>query len=292
MPTQLRLALLLSASLLATPAAVPVPKPSPADRSQGNARRLDGAGPARVGWSGSTSELDAIKGFDGSNLDGFGHLNHFDGFNPDRWSAKSWALKPRSWSSWIDDVKFDLKYRTKETLAHYLGNVLIVLLVMYCLISLVRPYGADVSAFWRRRRMAAKYKRVKKSESEADAMSASEEEVGLFEMVASSLTADKYLDCVVDLGDAKPARTCSVDVADLEKTSELVFKLADGLKASGDVELGAVSLVDLYLKDRVRLEYTASSGETKLVGKASVTTPDMLRNAKSFRVTILPQATR
>ena len=315
MSSHLRPVLLLSAALQAAPAALPpVAKSASTSRGQPNVRHLEAAKPSTTNPSSATkpSSLDDFEKFGG---DFYGDDLHGMLKGASRFNSSGFKYTPPNYntgspsfdeldapslrggyrgfgSSWWDEFKFDMKYRTKETVMKYLANGLLVLLVSYCLLTLFRPYGADIVAFWRRRRMAAKYKRVKKNESDAE-LSASEEEIGLFEVVASSLTADKYLDCVVDLGDAKPARTCSVDVADLERTSELVFKIADGLKASGDIELAAVSLVDLYLKDRVRLEYVAAKGgDTKLVGKANVTTPDMLRNAKSFRVTVLPQTTR
>ena len=153
---------------------------------------------------------------------------------------------------------------------------------------------------WRPSR--AQYKRVKKhegltpaDESGPDTMSGGEdEEIGLLEVVTSSFTSDASVPCVVDLGDGKATRTCEAYVGTLEKVSELPFMLTEACRASGDPELGALSLVDLYLKDRIKLEYTSGSGkgEVKKVGKFGETTPDMLLKAKGFRVTVLAQTTR
>ena len=58
-------------------------------------------------------------------------------------------------------------------------------------------------------------------------------------------------------------------------------------------ELAALSLVDLYLNQRAKLEYVdARTGEHRIVGKASETSPSMLLAAKAFRITILAQTTR
>lgn len=149
------------------------------------------------------------------------------------------------------------------------------------------------------------YKRVKKHEGLAPAdeagpdtmsggESGGEEEIGLLEIVTSSFTSDASVPCVVDLGDGKATRTCEAYVGTLEKVSELPFMLTEACRASGDPELGALSLVDLYLKDRIKLEYTSGSGngDVKKVGKYGETTPDMLLKAKGFRVTVLAQTTR
>ena len=48
-----------------------------------------------------------------------------------------------------------------------------------------------------------------------------------------------------------------------------------------------LSLVDLYLKGAVRLQYTNEKDETCDISKAAQTTPAMLHRAKSFSVTIV-----
>ena len=116
--------------------------------------------------------------------------------------------------------------------------------------------------------------------------------MGLLEVVTGTFTSDRSVECVVDLADGKPSRKVEAFVGDLEKISELPFMLTDSFRRSGDLELASMSLVDMYLKDRVKLEYITPKGETKTVGKASETTPAALLSATGFRVTVLPPTTR
>jgi len=192
-------------------------------------------------------------------------------------------------------------YDWKQRWAHYVSNGLTGILIVFVAIFVLNTIAYrkhDVIMWWRRRRLAAKYKRVKADAAGPDTaaeLSGAEddEDLGMLEIVTSSFTADKSVECVVDLGDGKGTHTCDAyDMEKLEKLSELPFVLAESCRRSGDVELAAVSLVDLYLKDRLRLEYTSASGEVKAVGKHGTTTPAMIRAAKSFRVTVLAPTTR
>ena len=41
------------------------------------------------------------------------------------------------------------------------------------------------------------------------------------EVLSSTFSSDKYVDCAVDLGDGKPPRTCPAFVGDLDRISEV-----------------------------------------------------------------------
>lgn len=108
------------------------------------------------------------------------------------------------------------------------------------------------------------------------------------EVVTSSLTSGPVVECVVDLGDATEPRKCDVCVAELEKLSELPFVLTDGCKASGDAALIGLSIVDLFIRRTVQIEYMPPGREAfREVGDAKTTTPAQLRAATAFRVTVM-----
>ena len=78
-------------------------------------------------------------------------------------------------------------------------------------------------------------------------------------------------------------------VGTLKEVSELPFILQNACRNSGVGELAALSLVDLWIQDRARLQFVLKKA-TKTVGPD--TTPSMLRRASSFKVTILPPKSR
>ena len=141
---------------------------------------------------------------------------------------------------------------------------------------------------WRPSR--AQYKRVKKheglapaDESGPDTMSGGEdEEIGLLEVVTSSFTSDASVPCVVDLGDGKATRTCEAYVGTLEKVSELPFMLTEACRASGDPELGALSLVDLYLKDRIKVMLGGRCSQKLIYGEVSTGAQNDLKEATAL----------
>lgn len=180
-------------------------------------------------------------------------------------------------------------------------TIIAAFIILSAMFNCLNYHKEDIKAWWRRRHLAAKYKRVKKVDSaeqelESSAsggeLSGGEDDMGLLEVVTATFTPDRSVPVTIDLGDGKAPKTCEAYVADLEKVSQLPFLLADACRRSGDPALGAFSLVDLYLKDRVRLEYAkGTTGEMKPVGKFGLTTPDMLLAARSFKATVLPQTT-
>ena len=105
------------------------------------------------------------------------------------------------------------------------------------------------------------------------------------------LSRETRVECVVDTGsNAVKPFTIDAHVSTLEKVSELPFLLQASCQRSGVGELAALSLVDLWLHDRARIQLTEPSGMQREVGKG--TTPAMCRRAKGFHVTILPPSTR
>ena len=238
-------------------------------------------------------EFDNIgKGFNSSSS--IGRMNSLDNFN---YNHKDLG------KGYDDDFKWDgggynswNQPRWQEYVSKGLNGILIVFIAIFVL-NTIFYRKHDVMMWWRRRRLAAKYKRVKADaagpDTAAELSGAEDDDLGMLEVVTASFTADKSVECVVDLGDGKGTHTCDAyDMEKLEKISELPFILADACRRSGNVELGAISLVDLYLKDRLRMQFTSAAGELKTVGKANTTTPAMIRAAKGFRVTILAQTTR
>lgn len=239
--------------------------------------------------------------FDGTTFPGFNHTGSDFKYNPSnyKYNPKDYKFDDDSWNGF----GYDWKRRWMERASHAL-TIVAVLIIAAWVLQFITYRKYDVMEWIRRRRMAAKYKRVKKHEGLATAdegpdtmsggESGGEEDIGLLEVVASSFSADESVPCTVDLGDGKPAKTCEAYVGTLEKVSELPFMLSEACRRSGDPELGAFSLVDLYLKDRIKLEYVsgAGNGETKRVGKYGETTPSMLLKAKSFKVTVLQPTTR
>ena len=230
---------------------------------------------------------------------GKGWKGPYDDYDHDKWLA-DWKRR-----QWWDTAK----EKGMHSLTIVAGAVLAIFLL-----QLLQPFYFDLKAWWHKRKAAARYKRIKKDAAELDEqdMSGGEEDVRAYyyapalttlthanlsqvpfmEVLSSTFSSDKYVDCAVDLGDGKPPRTCPAFVGDLDRISELPFKLQEACKRSGDNELAALSLVDLYLKGRVMLQYVSKAGELKIIGKASETSPAMLLAAKGFRVTVLPPTTR
>ena len=70
------------------------------------------------------------------------------------------------------------------------------------------------------------------------------------------------------------------------------FFLQEACKYSGVGEVAALSLVDAWLKERatISLVLPGAGQSARVVGKG--TSPADVRRAKSFKVTVLPQATR
>ena len=183
--------------------------------------------------------------------------------------------------------------------AQRLFDVILVLSVLFLVVSCIRFHYDGVKNWWRRRVAAARYKRMKKSDTESGAVmevepaayaSGPEDEPTFMETLKASITRDKQVTCVIDLGAGAKAHTIDASVGQLEKVSELPFHLQDACRYSGIGEVAALSLVDLWLKERALLELVRAEGGTKVVGKG--TTPAEVRRAKSFKVTILPQSTR
>jgi len=163
----------------------------------------------------------------------------------------------------------------------------------------VAPYlrfGWDnIQTWWKRRKAATRYKRMKKADvggememaAADDAESDPGDEPSFFEVLCASVTSDKTVTCTIvdQCYDSKP-RKIDVAAGSLEKVTELPFLLQEACRGSGIGELAALSLVDLWLKQRAQLQYTSASGANVLFDKT--TTVTQLRRAKSFRVTILP----
>lgn len=111
----------------------------------------------------------------------------------------------------------------------------------------------------------------------------------VWETLCQTFTKDKAVECIVDTGDGRQQKVDAY-LGKLEKVSELPFFLQDACRHSGVGELSALSLVDLWLRDRARLQFTSPSGQEHTVDKG--VTPSMLRKAKAFKATILPPTTR
>ena len=170
-------------------------------------------------------------------------------------------------------------------------EVLLAFVVFVCLVQAIHYRLPDIKACWRRRAAAAKYKRIKQGPEGAELAAADEEDLGVLEVLTASLAGDETVGVEVDLGDGT-VRKCNAYISHIEKISELPFILNDACKHSSDGELQALSLVDLYLASRLKLQYVAASGSTMDVGKFGTTTPAMLLGARSFKVFVLPQTTR
>ena len=245
--------------------------------------------------------------FDSSYGDEFGNIGRFNSSSLGRMNSLDDIDYNKDFGKGYDYKDSDYKWngggynswnqpRWQEYVSKGLNGILIVFIAMFVL-NTIAYRKHDVMMWWRRRRLAAKYKRVKADASGPDTAAelsgAEDDDLGMLEVVTASFTADKSIECVVDLGDGKGTHTCDAyDMEKLEKISELPFILADACRRSGNVELAAISLVDLYLKDRLRMQFTSAAGELKTVGKANTTTVAMIRAAKGFRVTILAQTTR
>ena len=102
---------------------------------------------------------------------------------------------------------------------------------------------------------------------------------------------DTHVKCTVELGDGGRSHTIDANVSKLEKVSELPFYLQDACRYSGIGEVAALSLVDLWLKERALIHLVPAGGAaSRLVGKGS--TPQDVRRAKAFKIVILPPTTR
>jgi hypothetical protein len=154
----------------------------------------------------------------------------------------------------------------------------------------------SVKAFWRRRKAAARYKRAKKDDTGGDDHESAgmelavEDEPSFYETLTATFTGDKRVECTVDLGSGGKTHTIDAFISTLEKVSELPFLLQESCKRSGVGELAALSLVDLWIHERARIQLTEPSGMQREVGRGI--TPTMCLRATAFRVTILPQQTR
>jgi hypothetical protein len=175
-----------------------------------------------------------------------------------------------------------------------------IAIVLFLVISCARFHKDGVQNWWRRRVAAARYKRMKKDDSSPDAeqeldsapyVSGSEDEPTFFETLRATISADAQVPCTVDLGDGAGVHTIDASVAKLEKLSELPFCVQDACKVSGVPQLSALSLVDLWLKQRAVI-YLLPAGGGAPVEAGKGVTPKDVRRAKGFRVTILPQSTR
>lgn len=191
-----------------------------------------------------------------------------------------------------DENFFQKMIRTHGWVLNYITVVLVLMLVW----SFIRFHQDGVKNWWGRRRAAARYKRAKKDDSLADAaeagdnLSGAEEEPTFMETLKASFTKDRSSKCTVDLGSGAKTVTMDAQLGTLEKVSELPFLLQQACRYSGNGELAALSLVDLWLHDRARIQLTQPNGNSHVVG--TQTTPIMIRRARSFRITILPQTTR
>jgi len=162
------------------------------------------------------------------------------------------------------------------------GFLLFVFLVVF-LPQLLGPCWQDLKNLWQRRVQAARYRKVGGTAEMANA----EEDVGFFDIVSSSLTAGPVVECVIDLNDGKEPRKCEACVAELEKISELPFVLTDACKASADPSLNSLSLVDLFLRGALEMQFQPKEGAPLVdVKSAKETTPAQLRAATGFRVTV------
>ena len=171
------------------------------------------------------------------------------------------------------------------------------------LLQLLQPFYFDLKAWWHKRKAAARYKRIKKDAAELDEqdMSGGEEDVrAYFTMLLHSRRSrmQTFRRFPLWRSSRPPSPLTSTSIApstsatasrharapafvgDLDRISELPFKLQEACKRSGDNELAALSLVDLYLKGRVMLQYVSKAGELKIIGKASETSPAMLLAAR------------
>ena len=186
--------------------------------------------------------------------------------------------------------------------AQRIFDVILVVLVLYLILHFYRFHKDGVQNWWRRRVAAARYKKMKKHDTEEGEsveleptveghLSGPEDEPTFMETLKLTLTRDKTVPCTIDLGgNAFKPQTIDANVGKLEKVSELPFFLQEACRSSGHGELAALSLVDLWLKERAVIELIQPDGRTKAAGKGC--TPSEARRAKGFKVTILPQSTR
>jgi hypothetical protein len=189
-----------------------------------------------------------------------------------------------------DEPWYKRLLRKHGWILNYITGVLLVFLFW----SFVQFHKDPVKNWWGRRVAAARYKRAKKDDSieqaGEDPTAGSEDEPTFFETLKLAFTKDPTTKCVVE-GVGGKAITMDVRIGSLQKVSELPFLLQEGCRYSGNGELAALSLVDLWLKDRAQISFTLPNGQQQAVGKAT-TTPAMVRKAKTFKVIILPQTTR
>ena len=188
-------------------------------------------------------------------------------------SKKSWW----PWSSSHNDSYdyFDERDKKADFVWYLLAGILLLIVLQFLL-----PCWHDCREKLARRKRAAHYRKVGASAELATA----EEDVGILE---AAFFRDEGVECFIDLSDGTSTRTCEAYVGELEKISELPFILTEACKASSNPALQSVSIVDLFLKGGVKLQYTNESDVLMDIGKAGQTTPAQLRAAKSFRVTVL-----
>lgn len=224
----------------------------------------------------------------GANTDTMGQLGHHGAYDdmPYSWDsdpANPYLSQQSYWQRFI--------HAYSDFMDNH-GRLILILIILFLVVSSFRFRKDLVQNWWRRRKAAARYKRAKKQDGgdylEA-ADSSTEDDPSVWETFCQSFTKDKGVECMVDLGDGKTQKI-DAQVGQLEKVSELPFMLQEACRYSGNGQLAALSLVDLWLRDRARLQFTDASGAVQTVDKE--TTPSMLRRAKGFKVTILPQATR
>jgi len=237
---------------------------------------------------------DASDDFPVHNFTGHGLHNHFDMYgegglagvgNYDHFNHGDDGTAPDYMNDdyYFNDEPFYKRMLRKHGWAlNYVTYVLIVFLVW----SFLRFHQEGVKNWWTRRRAAARYKNAKKDDEAAEDTDGPEP--SFMETLKATFTKDKSSKCTVDTG--VKVHTMDAQLGTLERVSELPFLLQQACRYSGNGELAALSLVDFWLHDRARIQLTSADGQSHEVGKH--TTPPMIRRARSFRITILPQTTR
>ena len=186
---------------------------------------------------------------------------------------------------------YELTYERK----HFILNVITAALLLFLAVSCFRFHLDGIKNWWRRRVAAAQYKKMKKDDNDKERGDPEDAPAPTFlETLRATFTRDATRPCVVDIG--YTTHTIDVSCSALQKVSELPFILQEACRYSGVGEVAALSLVDLWLKERAIVQYVPLNGNGPVeVGKGAVAqgiTPAEVRKAKSYKVTILPQTTR
>ena len=240
---------------------------------------------------------DPTEDFDPAMMDHFPNFNHSGGLGGYGGMPHDLYGHDGIGSDYEFPYNSDYGYGQKNFLERHerAFHYLTIVLCLFLLWSFVTFHKDGVKNWWDRRRAAARYKRAKKDDSvspaeEAGEFAGSDEEPTFMETIYATFTRDKSTKVTVEMEGGK-THQMDAQIGALQKVSELPFFLQQGCRYSGNGELAALSLVDLWLHDRARITLSLQqNGEAHTVGKT--TTANMVRRARSFKVVILPQATR